>query len=196
SFVHRYSQLLLHTIHRQSHGYDMAMNRYAFVLEKLQEDEFRRLRRFRADGQARFSTWLVVVTRRICVDYLRSRYGRVRPGAWDGTGDDHALQVRRRLADLLTEELRLDGVPDPTALDPEAELRASELRSALQEEVEALDPRDRLLLKLRFQDDLTGREIAELMEYPTLFHVYRRLKKVLAVLRERLEGRGVEGPRP
>lgn len=196
SFVHRFSKLLLHTVHRQSPTYDMAMNRYAFVLEKLREDEFRRLRRFRPNGRARFTTWLVVVTRRICVDYLRSRYGRQRSAHEDGADDAHALRVRRRLADLLTEELELDGIPDPLARDPEAEVRASEVQSALSAEVSELPPRDRLLVRLRFQDELTGREIADLMDYPSPFHVYRRLKKVLAGLRENLEARGIEGPLP
>ena len=196
SFVLKYSQLLLHTVHRQSPTYDTAMNRYAFVLEKLREDEFRRLRHFGADGRARFSTWLVVVARRLCVDYLRSRYGRERSEMENDLGEAGAMQVRRRLADLLTEELKLDGIPDPLARDPEAEVRASELQGALLEEVAALPARDRLLLKLRFQDDLTAREIAELMEYPGLFHVYWRLNRVLAGLRERLERRGIEGPVP
>lgn len=54
------------------------MDRYAHVLDKLQVDDFRRLRTFVADGRGKFTTWLTVVVRRICLDHHRQRYGRVR----------------------------------------------------------------------------------------------------------------------
>ena len=55
----RFSRLLLHTVHARSDAYDSAMDRYVFVLQKLREDEYRRLRRFAAGGRGEFSTWLV-----------------------------------------------------------------------------------------------------------------------------------------
>jgi hypothetical protein len=51
-------------------------SRYAYILEKLQDEDFRRLRGYVADGRAEFSTWLAVVTRRLCEDFRRQRYGR------------------------------------------------------------------------------------------------------------------------
>ena len=44
AFVLRYSRLLLHTVHSHSRGYDDAMDRYALVLERLRQDDCRRLR--------------------------------------------------------------------------------------------------------------------------------------------------------
>jgi DNA-directed RNA polymerase specialized sigma subunit len=66
----------------------------------------------------------------------------------------------------------------------------------LERAVGALEPRDRLLLRLRFDDDLSAREVADIMRFPTPFHVYRRLNKVLEILRHSLEQRGVDGPTP
>ena len=45
---------------------------------------------------------------------------------------------------------------------------------------------DQLLLRLRFDEELTARQIAGLLGLPTPFHVYRRLDAVCATLRTRL----------
>jgi DNA-directed RNA polymerase specialized sigma subunit len=57
-------------------------------------------------------------------------------------------------------------------------------------------PQDRLLLRLRFEGDMTAREIALLLNLPTPFHVYRRLNALLEQLRESLNRRGIQGPDP
>ena len=44
------------------------MDHYAFMLDRLQEDGFHRLRAFAGDGRGQFTTWLVVVARRLCVE--------------------------------------------------------------------------------------------------------------------------------
>ena len=62
--VDRCSRLILHTIHGRADGYDPTMDRYAFILQRLREDDFRRLRSFAADGRGQFSTWLVRPTPR------------------------------------------------------------------------------------------------------------------------------------
>ena len=54
-----------------------------------------------------------------------------------------------------------------------------------------LDPVDRLLVKLRYEDELAIPEIARVLELPSRFHVYRRLDRVLVQLRGALEGVGV-----
>ena len=55
---------------------------------------------------------------------------------------------------------------------------------------------DRLLLKLRFDDDLSAREIAGLLALPTPFHVYRRLNALLQELRRVLQQRGIHEAEP
>jgi RNA polymerase sigma factor (sigma-70 family) len=87
---------------------------------------------------------------------------------------------------LLSEQVDLAGLPDPAAPGPEAELIASEQSRALATALAGLEPRDRLLLKLRFEDDLSAREIAALIRFPTPFHVYRRINALLESLRLRL----------
>jgi RNA polymerase sigma factor (sigma-70 family) len=196
AFVNTYSRIILHTARSMGSDYDAAMDRYAHVLEQLRGDDFRRLRTYVADGRGKFSTWLTVVARRLCLDHQRERYGRVRQGGDHGHDSSERRAVRRRLADLISEELdpeRIGGPPDAT---PEAEFRARQLADAVSSAVSGLSGRDRLLLALRFQDDLPARQIADLMDFPTPFHVYRRIKSVLAALRQALEQRGFDDPTP
>lgn len=198
-FVDRHSKLLLHVAHSTTDSYDGAMDRYAFLLQELRSQDYRRLRRYDPEGRGTFTTWLVVVARRLCADYHRSRYGRPRPG---NSGEIETSRaevrngVRSRLASFIVEELDPSLYGDPKALGPELKLRQQELDAALDEALGQMGAEDRLLFKLRFQDDLPAREIAELMDFPTLFHVYRRVNAGLKSLRASLEQRGITDPRP
>jgi len=171
------------------------MDRYAFVLESLRENDFKRLRGFAPDNTARFSTWLVVVAGRLCIDYHRKRYGASHDEA-SADGGDWRLDFRRRLADLIPATTEISHLEDPHPSTPDAGLRADELRNGLVNAVTELDARDRMLLRLRFFDELPAREIAEVMDFPSLFHVYRRLNKVLGGLRTTMEARGFRNGQP
>jgi DNA-directed RNA polymerase specialized sigma24 family protein len=70
------------------------------------------------------------------------------------------------------------------------------LAIGLEEALAAVSAPDRLLLRLRFEDDLTAQEIARLLQFPSPFHVYRRLNGVLASLRVALKRRGIESAMP
>jgi RNA polymerase sigma factor (sigma-70 family) len=175
---------LVHTARTVCRDYDATMDAYAYLLEQLRRDDCQRLRSYVADGRGKFTTWLVVVARRLCIDYIRHRYGR------------EARSSRRNLVDLLAEELDPADLADPTTPDPEASLRVRELSGVLDGALGALDSRDRLLLKLRFEDDLPARQIGLIMGFATPFHVYRRLNALLERLRTALGRRGVQGPEP
>jgi RNA polymerase sigma factor (sigma-70 family) len=196
-FVARYSKLLLMISREFGGSHDDAMDRYALILERLREDEFRRLRAWEGDRRSALTTWLGVIARRVCVDELRRRYGRADRNA---TADDVAeRRQRRRLVDLITEELVPDiDAPDAhgTVAVAELALRRFELRARLGLCLKDLPPDDQLLLSLRFRDGRSAAEIAPIVGLPSAFHVYRRIAKVAAVLREALRRRGVEDPVP
>jgi RNA polymerase sigma factor (sigma-70 family) len=164
------------------------MDGYTYIIEALRSDDYRRLRAYSEDGRGKFTTWLVVVARRLCLDFHRRRYGRAREV---GQESRELRAARRRLVDLVTEEIDTTN-PLASGSDPAMELHARTQTAAVEETVRGLPGRDRLLLALRFEEDLPAPEIARIMGYATPFHVYRRLKVVLAELRAALRRRGVD----
>ncbi len=186
AFVERYTPLLLHAVHRLASSYDDAMDRYTYLLDHLSRDDYRRLRAFVALGPGRFTTWLVVVARRLLIDYQRRRYGRLRlETAEDPQKVRNAALVRWRLAEMVGDEMQLCLMGD-AATDLEAGAFAADCTTALQTVLKCLEPHDQLLLNLRFDKELSAREIAHIIGCPSQFHVYRRLKAVLAALRQLL----------
>ena len=192
-FVTRFSPLLLHTARSVAHEHDRAMDAYTHLLEQLHQDGGRRLGQYVEDPRAQFTTWLVIVARRVCIDFLRQRYGRMHVVASPGAADQ---AVRRRLVDLLAEQIDdADPLPDP-AMRADEELARRDLASTLEACLANLPPAHRLLLAMRFEDDLPVREIAKILRYPTPFHVYRTLNALLADLRRALRQRGVRDAEP
>jgi RNA polymerase sigma factor (sigma-70 family) len=147
---------------------------------------------YQAEGRASFSTWLTVAARRLCLDHHRSRYGRTRITR-DPDKTSALRGLRRRLADSIGADLDTDLLPDAGAASAESETILHERDAWLHAELENLAPQDRLLLALRFEDDLPASEIAGILDLPTPFHVYRRLNAVLARLRVALESHGIDG---
>jgi RNA polymerase sigma factor (sigma-70 family) len=188
AFVEEYSRLILHVSRSQTESYDAALDRYTHVLEQLRSNDLRRLRGYVADGRGKFTTWLVVVARRLGIDQDRRRYGRNRGAPGHQT-------ARRDMADLAGSDLLVDVLP-ASGPAPGDELSARELSGALAVGLEKLEPSDRLLLRLRFHDDVSVAEIARILSLPSVFHVYRRLNRIYAELRSTLQGLGIEDPAP
>jgi RNA polymerase sigma factor (sigma-70 family) len=188
-FLAAYSALLLRAATLHGADYDAVLDRYAYMLDELRRDDCRRLRRFVADGRAGFSAWLAVVARRLCLDHHRSRYGRRRsspPAA--GPAPVCRREVRRRLMDLHSAVDDLELVEDPAAREPVETLEDQRCCTLLLRAVALLSPADRQLLRLRFEQELSAREIAQRLGLATPFHVYRRLRAVCTGLRAAIGG--------
>jgi len=190
-FASSYSKLILHVARSAGGDRDSAMDRYAYILDQLQRDDYRRLRTYVADGRSAFSTWLVVVAQRMCLDHRRQRYGRLRSTEEQPAAQEEEWRARRRLVDLISAEVDLDTLADQRVGDSETDVRLADIYGALASALATLEPRDRLLIKLRFEDGLPMPEIAEQLGLPTRFHAYRRLTEVLGVLRRALERGGI-----
>lgn len=195
AFLSRFSPLILHAARTASKGYDGAMDSYTFVLERFRENDFRRLRNYSADPRTKFTTWLVLVARRICIDRQRQMYGRITDTNRNDVPDDERA-ARRRLIDLAAAEVDLSTIEDGAQQNPEAELRTHELKQLLDSAISELDPRDQLLLTLRFVDGLSAKEIAAIQSWQSPVHVYRRIDLLIGRLRRALERRGVDDPVP
>jgi RNA polymerase sigma factor (sigma-70 family) len=186
AFVAAYSGLLLRVSSMFARGYDGTLDRYAFMLDELRRSDCRRLRTFAADGRGRFSTWLAVVARRLCLDHHRQQHGRFRGVVPAGSHRSLTQAARRGLSNLDGAIHDLSKLPAPLPLDPTDELDERDRRAALRHAVELLPPGDQLLLRLRFEEDLTAREMATALGLPSPFHVYRRLDAIYGMVRATL----------
>lgn len=193
-FLRQYSRLLLKTVRRASTGHDEAMDRYAFILEQLRCDDFRRLRAYTADGRGKFTTWLVVVARRLCVDHHRRVHGRSQAATEPDSAGPLEQAARRNLVGLLAAEFDLEQLEDDRSPRPDAAFLDAERHDALVRAVSTLDAMDQLLLTLRFEDDLPLARIGPILGLQSRFQVHRRLKTVLARMRELLEEHGYGRP--
>jgi len=190
-FVNAHTRLLLHVARSFGSDHDIVMDRFTYLLEQLRRDDFRRLRAYAATDHSEFSTWLVVVAQRIYRDYERQRYGRFRQRGGESTTSEEEIASRRRLVDLICAEVDLATIVDPRGHSAEDSVRSEEIHRALLAALNTLTPRDQLLLKLRFEDDLDMPEVARVLALPSRFHAYRRLNGALAQLRRALADRGV-----
>ncbi|MFN0182149.1 MAG: RNA polymerase sigma factor [Gemmatimonadales bacterium] len=192
-FLEQFSALLLHVARGQGGDHDLVMDRYLYLLDGLQDRDFRRLRTYSADGGGKFTTWLLVVARRICVDHHRARYGRSQSDS-----DETAARLfeRRQLVDLLGREVGLDVIEVPAADDPDIDCRLGELRAHLTRALGTLTPADRLILKLRFEDGHSVPQVARLVGEGSSFAMYRRIDRILGQVRQRLQLAGVEEAAP
>jgi RNA polymerase sigma factor (sigma-70 family) len=194
--VESYSRLLLHFARGLGGDHDAAMDRYAFMLDRLSQDDFRRLRAYRSDNRAAFSTWLSTVARRLCIDHYRERCGRTRAGVSRQASERMAR--RRELARPQQSNSPRDfaELPDPNAVDPVIEMCVAELRVALSRAVEDLEPADRELLAYWFDQEMSAAEVAQRLGYESPLQVYRRVHRACGRLRRRLEAQGIREALP
>ena len=153
----------------------------------LRHENFRRLRPWVADGRGKFTTWLIVVARRLCHDHHRHRYGRPQ-----GVPDAEAVAARRNLVDLLGPELDYDSVPGPEQAGADSAVIARERGECLRGALDRMDALDRVILRYRFEDDLPVPRIARLLGIESPFVLYRRIDRILATLRRELAAAGID----
>jgi len=78
SFIDAHGAVLYQVVHHLERDPDSARDCFVYVCEQLAACRFRRLRKYRAQEGATFSTWLRCVARNLCVDWRRSSSGRQR----------------------------------------------------------------------------------------------------------------------
>lgn len=191
-FIDAHSHVVLRVCRSLTRDHDLVMDGYASVLSALRDNDCRRLRAYQPDGRTQFTTWLAVVTRRLMLDHLRHRYGRPRSENADRRGEQI---VRRNLAALVAADVDPDQIAS-TSNAPDANVRRADLMRSLHEAFARLPARERLLLTLKYGDELSTHVIARTLGLPSVFHAYRRLNAALAVLRTELGRRGIEDAEP
>jgi len=82
----------------------------------------------------------------------------------------------------------LDTIQDPNAVDPDSEAQASELKDRLADAIESLPERERLVVALYYYENLTLREIGEVLGV-TESRVSQLHTKAVLALRSRFQSR-------
>jgi RNA polymerase sigma-70 factor (ECF subfamily) len=173
SFLDRFAPLMYGVIRRtiaraRGAGESDAEDAFAVVIEVLLRDGCRVLRSFREPFN--LAAWLSVLVRRQCRAFLESR----------------------RIPETGVETLDVAGgegaVVDALAAREDAARRES-LGRAVRDLLDALSPRDRLIVKLFYFDRRKYREIARIARMP-MGNVGKTLARALGKLRERIEGVG------
>lgn len=126
------------------------------------------------------------------VDLLASRFGIETPR--EELLEMAARLPFRRRPRLEGEEhlahLPIEGQVEELVLDQERARTARKVRSTLKEALSGLPEEDRLILKMRYEDSLTVRQIASALHVEAR-PLYRRFEQCLKVLRKRFEQAGL-----
>ena len=78
-FLEEYANPIYQVIRHFESDPDHAADCFQFVCEQLIDNRSKRLRKFKGEGPATFTTWLRAIVRNLCVDWHRKRFGRHRP---------------------------------------------------------------------------------------------------------------------
>jgi RNA polymerase sigma factor (sigma-70 family) len=241
-FLDEYSATVLQVVRHVERDPDFVADCFQFVCERLSANSLLRLRKFRPQGPAVFSTWLRAVVRNLCLDWRRKQFGRYRLfkslsrlSVFDQAVfrrlyerglslDETFLSLRSTFPDithaqlgessariekeLTTKQRRLleariaqqasqkrasfdetvahANVSD-AAPNPEANAVLRERATALRRALGRLPERERLLILLRFEQELTLEQVAKLLNLGNAQRVDRQIKTILAKLREELK---------
>lgn len=164
--VRAYDQSVLRHAMNLLRSPDEARDVYQEVFLKV----FRNLQTFRFDCS--FHTWLYRIATNVCLDHLRKRGVRKEEPAIVETGDGPVD--------------RMENLQEESAhADPERKLRNRQLRERIEEGLQELTPRERMVFELRHYDGLRLRNIGEVLgttEDAAKNCLFRATQKMRAVL--------------
>jgi len=118
-------------------------------------------------GQSQFRTWLYRIVTNLCYNRLPN--------------------LRRSLIDFGDDMMENISETDPTFNNPAHEFESNETKAYLHQAIDGLDENYRLLITLRYQNELSYEEIASTLNLPLgtvktgIFRAKAQLRKALAI---------------
>ena len=168
SFVAQYSNLIYHTIkktlnlHHVETRADFVEDLYQEFFLSLLRNEYKKLRQFRGAHGCSLPNWLRILAARLTIDFLRKQAPT--SGEVTGATSRHS--------------------PDPA--EPSLNEQQEKL---LNQAIQTLSPRDRILLDLCYRQALASEQIATLLK-TSVSAVYAQKSRVLEKIREVLRRSG------
>lgn len=236
-FLAEYSGAIIYIVAQYEYDARGRSDCYLFICEKLSDNEFRRLLRYRPEGSASFRSWLQVVVSNLSIDWKRTTHGRTRAfKSIRGLPQLEQLVFKYRFQQRLGTEACLaalrsqypgltpleftaaisqinahltprqqwllcmrqardvslddESSAEPVSAGPDPELftAAEQQQTRLDQALGQLTAHQRLLIKLRYQQELSLKEIARLTRLGDPFRARRHIQKALAELKALMEG--------
>jgi len=162
SFVLQYSNLVYHTIkktlklHHAEPRADLVEDLYQEFFISLLRNDYKKLRQFRGAHGCSLASWLRLLTVRLTIDFLRKQ----------GPNSGEVAGATSRY--------------DP---DPAEPLLNEQQEKLLNQAIQTLSPRDRILLDLCYRQALASEEVAQLLK-TSVNAVYTQKSRVLEKIRE------------
>ena len=158
-----------------------------YVLDKLMENNYAMVNAFK--GRSTFKTYLFSITHRLAIDFYRHRYGKTSKKS----NPDHTVPKKDRLkiVSVIDPENMSDGEHlTDTVTHREDEEVKKRLAGIIKSHISKLSPEDRLLLKMKYEDNFKVSEIAEILKLDQK-KTYRKINTLLSSFKERFLKEGI-----
>lgn len=224
-FLRKYSNLILKVIWQFEKNMDDVMEAYTYVCSKLVENNFAILKKydFTKPDRPKFSTWLALVVRNLCIDHFRvsekgKRYANLikKLSQLERTvfelyyfkaypvdeiekylKEKFGLEKEGLVVEILRDiEEKWGGEVKFVSYDDEigtAEVRINDWHAWINEAVMDLPELERVVVLLKFWEDMTVSEISEILQIHSKSKVYKILKNALKMLRKKAEQKSGRG---
>lgn len=163
---------------------------FVTILEKLKDNDYKALRDFH--GKSSFKTYLATIVRNNTIDVIRKLTSRKRKpptpiksieaGERSKEGDLEPIEV-------LDERFTPD--PEKITIKEKSNEELNQIVIELQKLIKELSSLEQNVLRLWFEEEKKGPEIAEILRISDYREVYRIKEKICRVLKEKLEKKGI-----
>ena len=153
---------------------------YVYVLDKLMENNYSMINAFK--GRSTFKTYLFSITNRLAIDFYRQRYGKTSKKS--NPEQSAPKKARLKIVSVIDQENLSDEERlDETVMNREEKKVKTRLEGIVKSHLSELSPEDRLLLKMKYEDDFKVSEIAEILKLDQK-KTYRRINTLLSAFKE------------
>ena len=155
---------------------------FVYVLDKLMEKDYSRINAFQ--GRSTFKTYLVSITVRLAIDFYHHRHGKASKKAnpeEPTPKKTHLKIISVEDQDNFSDEKR----PDEIVIDREVKDAKKRLEEIAQSYLSGLSPEDRLLFKMKYEDNFKVSEIAQILKLDQK-KTYRKISTILSTFKDKI----------